>query len=251
MERIGKILRLSHFVREDGRTLIVAMDHGIVGITEGIEDILEIVKKVVEGGTDAVLVNIGAAEKVAKHFGGKISIVLTIPFDPEYVEFAVKLGVDAVKTTYFGQVPLSEEKYNQFCAIGRACEEWGIPWMAEVVPVNSQGKTIYDVETIKKAARIGSELGGDIVKTAYAGTPIEYKEVVKACLSPIVIMGGPKIENTADLLRVIKSSIEAGAIGGAIGRNIWQHKDPMKMTKAIASIIHENATIEEALKVIE
>jgi fructose-bisphosphate aldolase/2-amino-3,7-dideoxy-D-threo-hept-6-ulosonate synthase len=250
MLSIGKRLRLSRLTEKDGRTLVVAMDHSIVGITEGIENVLDVVEKVIEGGADAVLVNLGVARKIIEKFGGNIAIVLTIPFDPKYVELATKMGVDAVKTTYFGSVPLSEEKYNKFSAIGQACEEWEIPWMAEVVPVDSQGKTIFEIETIKKAARIGSELGGDIVKTAYAGTPKDYRKVVETSLAPIVVMGGPKMENIKDVLQMTKDSIDAGAIGGAIGRNIWQHKDPTKMTRVIASIIHENATVEEALEIL-
>lgn len=251
MKRIGKNLRLSRFLRKDGRTLVVAMDHGMGGMTEGIEDIVDTVQRMYEGGADAVMVNFGAVKKIVNKFSDKIGIILTIPFDPKYVEFAVKLGVDGVKTTYFGSIPLSEEKYNQFSSIGKACEEWEMPWMAEVVPVDSQGKTIYDVNIVKKAARIGSELGGDLVKTAYAGTVEEYKFVVKACFAPIVVMGGPKMENEKDVLQMIKNSIDAGAIGGAIGRNIWQHKNPTKMAKAITGIIHENMSVEEALKILQ
>jgi fructose-bisphosphate aldolase/2-amino-3,7-dideoxy-D-threo-hept-6-ulosonate synthase len=250
MPSIGKRLRLSRLTRKDGRTLIVAIDHGIVGITEGIENVLGIVEKVIEGGADAVLVNFGVARKIIEKFGGSVAIVLTIPFDPKYVELAVKMGVDAVKTTYFGPVPLSEDKYNKFSAVGQACEEWEIPWVAEVVPVDDQNKTIFEIEMIKKAARIGSELGGDIIKTAYTGTPSDYRKVIEASLAPIVIMGGPKMENVKDVLQITKDSIDAGAIGGAIGRNIWQHKDPVKMTRAIVSVIHENATTEEALEIL-
>jgi len=250
MPSIGKRLRLSRLTRKDGKTLIVAIDHGIVGITEGIENVLGVVKKVIEGGADAVLVNFGVARKIIEKFGGSVAIVLTIPFDPKYVELAVKMGVDAVKTTYFGPVPLLEDKYNKFSAIGQACEEWEIPWVAEVVPVDDQNKTIFEIEMIKKAARIGSELGGDIIKTAYTGTPSDYRKVIEASLAPIVVMGGPKMENVKDVLQITKDSIDAGAIGGAIGRNIWQHKDPVKMTRAIVSVIHENATTEEALEIL-
>ncbi|NHV06691.1 MAG: hypothetical protein HA495_05055 [Thaumarchaeota archaeon] len=250
MPSIGKRLRLSRLTRKDGKTLIVAIDHGIVGITEGIENVLGVVEKVIEGSADAVLVNFGVARKIIEKFGGSVAIVLTIPFDPKYVELAVKMGVDAVKTTYFGPVPLSEDKYNKFSAVGQACEEWEIPWVAEVVPVDDQNKTIFEIEMIKKAARIGSELGGDIIKTAYTGTPSDYRKVIEASLAPIVIMGGPKMENVKDVLQITKDSIDAGAIGGAIGRNIWQHKDSVKMTRAIVSVIHENATTEEALEIL-
>jgi len=63
---VGKILRLAHILRDDGRTLVVAMDHGMIGITEGIEEALNVVEKVIEGEADAILVNLGIARKVAE-----------------------------------------------------------------------------------------------------------------------------------------------------------------------------------------
>ncbi|MEM4290337.1 MAG: fructose-bisphosphate aldolase [Nitrososphaerota archaeon] len=249
-EKIGKNIRFKNMLGEDGRTLIVAIDHGINGTSEGIEDIVNVVQKVYEGGADAVMVNFGAVKKIVNKFGGKIRIIMTIPFDPKFVILAAKWGVDGVKTTYFGPIPLSEEMYVRFSSIFAACEEWEMPWIAEVVPTDSERKTVYDVNVIKMAARIGSELGGDIIKTAYAGTVEEFRGVVSSCLSPIVIMGGPKMESERDVLQMIKNSVEAGAIGGAIGRNIWQHKDPTKITRAIMGIIHENMDVDDALKLL-
>ena len=247
----GKILRIGNIVRSDGKTLVIAIDHGMGGMTQGIEDMENVVKKVIEGGADAVLLNLGIAKKIAKVISGKTGLVLSIPYNPSYVKLAAKLGADSIKTTYFGPVPLSEERMKQISEISLAAEEWGMPCMIEVVPLDSQGKTIYDVSIIKQASRIGAELGGDIIKTAYAGTTQEYKEVVQSCPVPIVVMGGPKMESALDLLKMVKNSIDSGAIGGAIGRNIWQYRDPTKITRAAISIIHQNATLEEALKILK
>ncbi|MEM3872079.1 MAG: fructose-bisphosphate aldolase, partial [Nitrososphaeria archaeon] len=62
MEKIGKFLRLNRILRKDGRTLVVAMDHGLGGTTEGIEDIVDVVRKVFEGGADAIMVNFGGVK---------------------------------------------------------------------------------------------------------------------------------------------------------------------------------------------
>lgn len=247
----GKILRMGNITRKDGRTLVIAIDHGMGGMTQGIEDIESVVKKVIDGGADAILANLGFANRIAGTIRGKIGLVLSIPYDPLYVKLATKIGADMIKTTYFGPVPLSEERMKQVSEITLAAEEWGIPTMVELVPVDNQGKTIYNVNAIKQAARIGSELGGDLIKTAYAGSPQEYKEVTRTCLTPIVVMGGAKMNSASDLLKMVKDSVDAGAIGGAIGRNIWQYKDPTKITRAAISIIHEKASLEEALKILK
>ena len=242
---------MGNITRKDGRTLVIAMDHGGGGTTLGIEDIEDVVEKVIEGGADSILANLGFARRIAKTIRGRIGLVLSIPYDPAYVKLAAQIGADMVKTTYFGPVPLSEERMKQIAEITLASEEWGMPSMVEVVPLDNKGKTIYDLSAIKQAARIGSELGGDVIKTAYVGSPNEYREVTRTCLTPIVVMGGPKMDSASDLLKMVKDSIDAGAIGGAIGRNMWQYKDPEKITKAAISIIHEKASLEEALKVLK
>jgi DhnA family fructose-bisphosphate aldolase class Ia len=247
----GKILRIGNITKKDGKTLVIAIDHGMGGMTQGIEDIESVVKKVIDGGADAILVNLGFAKKIASTISGRIGLVLSIPYNPAYVKLAAKLGADMVKTTYFGDVPLTEERMGQISEIALAAEEWGMPTMIEVVPLDKQGKTIYEVSSIKQAARIGSELGGDLIKTAYAGSPQEYKEVTRTCLAPIVVMGGAKMDSALDLLKMVKDSVDGGAVGGAIGRNIWQYKDPTKITRAAISIIHEKASVEEASKILK
>lgn len=251
MSILGKIIRLGNLLREDKRVLIVAMDHGMTGTTKGIEKIDETIKKVVKGGADAVMINVGVAKKHFEEIAGKVSLVLSIPFDAKYVEKAVKIGADAIKTTYFGLVPLEEHRMKQISEIARESDEWGIPYLVEVVPTDSSGKVLYNIEKIKQAARIGAELGGDLVKTAYPGDASQFKQIVDSCPVPIVVMGGPKMERDIQVLMIIRGCIDAGGAGASIGRNIWQHEDPFKMTKAIAKIIHENATVDEAFEALK
>jgi len=251
MRNVGKTIRAGNLLSDDGRTLIVAMDHGMIGITKGIEFMERVVESSIKGGADAVLITLGAAKRLAQKISGKLSMVLSIPFDPKYVELAAKIGADAVKTTYFGKVPLAWSDMARISSVAEAAEDWGVIYITEIVPMDEAGKTIYDLEVVKQAARIGSELGGDFVKTAYVGPASSYKAVVEASLTPIIVMGGPKMESPRDVLTMVKESLEAGAIGGAIGRNIWQYKDPEKMTKALAGIIHEDLSVEKALRLLE
>ena len=245
---VGKILRTHRITKKDGRTLIVAMDHALQGSFYGLEDIEDVVKKVMEGGADAVMVNWGMAKKIAEVIKGQMGLIISIPYDINYVKLAIKLGADGIKTTYFGPIPLSEERLKQIGEIALAAEDWGIPYIVELVPTDGEGKILYNIELIKRAARIASELGGDIVKTAYIGKSHEYKEVVKACKLPIVIMGGEKMNNLYDFLKMVRDSLEAGVIGGAIGRNIWQYKDPKRITEVLIGIIHDGLDVNEALE---
>ncbi len=248
----GKISRLESIFRDDGRALIVAMDHGMTGVFDGLENIETIAEKVIKGGADGLLVTPAAAKYlIKKGIKKRTPLIFSIPYDIRYVELAIKLDADAVKTTYFGPIPIDQQHMKLIWGISQSCDELGMPHMAEIVPADEKGKIIYDIEKIKHAARIGAELGGDIVKTPYVGPPSKYKEVVNYTFVPITIMGGPKIESIRDVLIMVKEAIDAGTTGGTIGRNIWQNNKPDKIVKALSSIIHEDKDVDEALKLID
>jgi len=109
-------------------------------------------------------------------------------------------------------------------------------------------KDRFDVQYVEYAARLGAELGVDLVKTYYTGSVETFRRVVKACHVPVVAAGGPRKETAKEALEMVKEVMEAGAIGVTIGRNVWAHPDPVGMTKAIRKIVMQNATVTEALK---
>ena len=78
-----------------------------------------------------------------------------------------------------------------------------------------------------------------------------FREVIDGCFVPVVIAGGPQMETDRDILEMVRGSIEAGGAGVSIGRNAFQHPKPSQVVKAISSIVHKNATVEEALEIVE
>jgi DhnA family fructose-bisphosphate aldolase class Ia len=53
------------------------------------------------------------------------------------------------------------------------------------------------------------------------------------------------------LLERTRIAIDSGASGVVYGRNIVQHPTPAKFIKAIRSIVHNGATVDEAMLVLE
>ena len=104
---------------------------------------------------------------------------------------------------------------------------------------------------IKHAARVGNEMGADLVKVSYTGSVETFKEVVLGCAVPVVIAGGPKMNSDREILEMVKGSIDAGGAGISIGRNVFQHRDPKRMVMAMSAIVHENSDVEEALKILK
>ena len=68
---------------------------------------------------------------------------------------------------------------------------------------------------------------------------------------PIVIAGGPKAKTDMDVLQMTEDAMKAGAKGVTYGRNIFEHKEPTKMTRALAAIIFRKETTKEAAKYLD
>jgi DhnA family fructose-bisphosphate aldolase class Ia len=103
---------------------------------------------------------------------------------------------------------------------------------------------------VAHAARLGAELGADIIKTNYTGDFESFKQVVECCPVPVIIAGGAKAETNREVLQTVSDSVAARGAGLSIGRNVFQHKDPAKMAKALCGIVHCGASVEQALKIL-
>jgi len=67
---------------------------------------------------------------------------------------------------------------------------------------------------------------------------------------PIVIAGGPKMGSDREVLEMVSSAMRAGARGVSIGRNVFQHKNPEKMVRALAAIVHQGESADKAVELL-
>lgn len=249
---VGRRERLGKFLKPDGKSLIVAFDHGIFyGPSPGSEKPGKVLEQIVEGGADGVLVTPGLAVRFADILAGRIGVILSVPMDPLYVEYAALIGADAVKTTFFGDVDdMDVFKIQEDIAV--VCESYGMPYVAEVVPAVREGgdfKPIPDKWLVQVAARKAAELGADMVKTLYTGSKESFREVVESTFIPVVILGGEKGDDRK-VLQTVRDAVDAGAAGVAFGRNVWRRDNPKAMVEALKAIIHEGKSVEEALEIL-
>jgi class I fructose-bisphosphate aldolase len=126
-----------------------------------------------------------------------------------------------------------------------------MPLLAMMYPRGERIKDEYDAKVIAHAARLGAELGADIVKVSYTGSVESFRRVVSGCPVPVVIAGGPKMSSDQEILEMVKGAIEAGSAGVSIGRNVFQHRDPSRMVGAISLLVHENTSVDEALSFLQ
>ncbi len=163
------------------------------------------------------------------------------------VRAALRLNASAVSMSIFVGSTREHETLLNLSNLVNECEEYGIPAMAVTAVGTELGKR--DARYLALASRIAAELGARVVKTYYCEEGFE--KVVRGCPVPIVIAGGPKADTEIEVFNWVYDSIQKGAIGVNLGRNIWQHDHPAPMAKAIRAIIHENAKPKEAQEVFE
>jgi DhnA family fructose-bisphosphate aldolase class Ia len=133
-----------------------------------------------------------------------------------------------------------------------ACHRWNLPVTAEALPRGFEKSDDYRTpENITFACRQAVELGADIIKTEYTGDQESFKEMCESVYAPVVILGGAKKVPERELLQEIKDAVEAGGAGVAMGRNIWGHENPARYAAAIAKLIHENCSVDAALKELD
>ncbi len=256
----GKEKRLRRIFREDGRTVIVPMDHGVTsGPMRGLRDVQGAVDRVAAGGADAVVLHRGMAMRVDT---GGLGLVIHLSGstrlgpDANYkvrvcsVEEAVRLGCDAVSVHVNVGSAQEHEMLTKLGEVADSCSGWGVPLLAMIYPRGPGIKDEHEAGVVAHAARLGVELGADIVKTNYTGDVETFREVLRGCPVPVVIAGGPRAKTKDGVLKTVYDSIEACGAGVSIGRNVFQHEDPSLMTRAIVGIVHKGFTIEEASRIL-
>jgi len=255
----GKTRRLKRIMQPDNRTVIVPIDHGVtVGPILGIENMQTIIDQLVKGNADAVLVHKGIAKRVDTGKAGLIVMLTGVSnLNPNpngkvqvcSVQEAIRIGADGV-SVHINVGAQDEDKMLQTLGkVSEECEQFGMPLLAMMYPRGPKITNEHAPEVVAHAARIGAELGADIIKTNYTGSINTFKTVIESCPIPVVIAGGPKCKSLTEVLQTTFDALQAGASGLSIGRNVFQCDNPTKITKALSSIVHQGVTVAQAQKI--
>ena len=255
------------FNKQDGRSVIIALDHGsIAGPMAGITNPSAIVKACVDAKTDAILTTKGFVDASLGEWDRHTSLILRLSggftvlggkFEEEIIvepETAVAYGATcAAITVKFGHEREGDFIKQASLAIDR-CHRFGLPVMVEAMAKGSiKGKEFAsnDSEAIKMVARMGAEIGADLIKTYYTGSIDSFARVVEGCPVPIVILGGAKTNSVQDVFKTIYDSLQAGGKGIAMGRNIWSFGKVEPMLEAVNGLVHGHWGVDKALAKVE
>ena len=240
------------------RALFLAYDHGfehgpkdLIGKSIDPEYILDLA---IKGEYTGIVLQKGIAEKyytdtryqrsvpLILKINGKTNIPQTAdPYSSMNcsVEYAKRLGAKAVGyTIYLG----SKQEEKMLADFGKIQEQAHQLKMAAIAWIYPRGSAVEDEtspEITAYAARIGLELGADMIKIKYSGSEETFRKAVQSAgKTKVVLSGGSKI-GEEEFLNIVESVIKAGATGIAVGRNVFQHQDPLAITEKIKKIVFD------------
>ena len=251
--RVSRILQ-----PEDGRTVMLAVDHGyFLGPTHRLENPATTIAPLLPYA-DAIMLTRGvlrtsvdpdADKPMVLRVSGGTSVLqedLSHETITTSVKEALRLNAAAVALSIFVGAPHEHESIANLAHLVNEAEEYGLP----VLAVTAVGKELKkrDARYLSLACRIAAEHGARLVKTYFCEG---FDKVAGSCPVPVIIAGGPKLETDLDALEMTRDALEAGAVGVDMGRNIWQHDTPVPMIRAVRAIVHEKATPKEAASLLK
>ncbi|MFT4282810.1 MAG: class I fructose-bisphosphate aldolase [Candidatus Woesearchaeota archaeon] len=238
----------------NGKTMILAYDqgfeHGPVDFNKKNVDPQYIFDIAIEGGYDAIAVQAGIAKHYYKGSNTRVPLVVKLnaktrfdnkdPISKQHtsVKHAASLGAVGVGYTIYLGSSHEQEMFKEFAKICEEAHDYGLTAICWMYPRGKSIKDEFDKKTLAYGARIAMELGADIVKLKYNGSMEDTKWVVdSAGKCKVVIAGGNKVDE-AEFLNMVKEVLSAGAVGLAVGRNVWQSDRPLALSRELMRLLH-------------
>ncbi|QBD81697.1 fructose-bisphosphate aldolase [Ktedonosporobacter rubrisoli] len=254
--------RYHRLFASDARSVTIAMDHGgTLGALAGFENAEKVLEQVIAGGADAILTTAGIARKFGQHLS-HVGLMIrcdgaTSPlFESSReqiveVETLLELSADAAAAMYFPGLERDRNTTIYFPFLAEKAHRWNIPIMAEALPYGfDPHPASHAVEAVASACRMAVENGADIIKTFYTGKREGFKHVIETSFAPVLVLGGPRVKNDEEFFALLREAMDAGASGVVIGRNVWQAPSPQAMTRALVAIVHHDASVADALRIL-
>lgn len=269
-----KQARMNRLFGASGNCFDVAIDHGMFNeksFLGGIEDMRSAIETVAAARPDAIQLPPGTAPilqsrpgkdrpalvlrtDIANVYGTPLPRKLFSEVIDRAVEQAVRLDA-ACAVVNLLMLPDEPEVYEacirNINRLKPACDDAGMPLMIEplVMQDNSKGGYMVDgnIDKILPLVRQAVELGADIIKADPCDDPTEYHRVIQIAQGvPVLVRGGGKVSDQEILSRT-KVLMEQGARGIVYGRNVIHHDNPAGMTAALMAIVHDGASVEDAM----
>lgn len=246
-ERMKKIMK-------DGKSLLIAFDHSVEHGPIAYPNIdlnpLRIAKIAIDGNANGIILHAGAARLVKDYLPKDFALIIKLTArtslvnDKSHIQSVVTtvdeakmIGADGVAFTIYVGSDYEYKMFEDFAQVKKRCLQLDMPLIGFMYPRSPKYKDKYNPKAIEYAARVGAEIGCDIVKTYYTGSKETFSKVVKNCFVPLLVAGGPEAKTKEEFLKNVQDCLEAGAKGFALGRNIWAREGSVELLKQVKSIL--------------
>lgn len=257
----GTANRRRRILKTGRGSLVVAFDHALVlGPIPGTINPSRQIARFIEGGADALLLNLGMMRHLAEAAPGENLPGLIARLDwttalgtanqvPRGAfrsclvarpEDALRHGADAAIVFLVvgsGDPDFDRSEIQRVAKVSRECEQLGLPLIVESVARGPAVQNPQDPEWLLLHTRIAAELGADVIKTEYTGDPESMRRVIDSCPIPILVLGGSRTGSDAEILNVVGGIMRAGAAGVFFGRNVFQAKNIPGLMKRIHAVL--------------
>ncbi|MFC6988708.1 class I fructose-bisphosphate aldolase [Haloplanus sp. GCM10025708] len=252
-------------ITRDGKALIVAYDHGLEHGPADFEpvpattDPSVVFDVATHDAVTALAVQKGVAEAYYPSYEDDVTLLAKLNGtsnlwmgEPDSsvnwsVDYAAEVGADAVGFTVYSGSNHEVEMFEEFRRAQEKAREHDMGVVMWSYPRGQGLKNDTSPDTIAYASRIGLELGADIAKIKYPGSPEAMEWAVQNAGDMKVVMSGGSKTSDEAFLSTVESAVDAGAAGLAVGRNVFQRENPTEILDALEAVIFEGATTREAL----
>lgn len=250
----------------DGKAMFLAYDqgleHGPKDFNEKNYDPYYIIDIALRNKFTGLIFHKGLAEKYHEHYSGKVPLVVKVngkdniaktePFSPVVcsVDYAVKLGAEAVGYTLYVGSPLESKAMEDFRQVQEAARDYGLPVIGWMYPRGQYVPNDVDPTIVAYGARVGLELGADVLKVKYTGSPETFRRVVQMAGEAKVVCAGGLKTDASTFLQQTRDILDVGACGVAVGRNVWQSDQPDNIARALEALIFGNAPVSKAAEAL-
>ncbi|CAN2226101.1 FbaB DhnA-type fructose-1,6-bisphosphate aldolase and related enzymes [Candidatus Nanopelagicaceae bacterium] len=266
------------FNSKSGKCINIALDLGVFGdssFSKGIEDLSKALPEIVKGKPDAIQLNPGGLKiynslKLDTDIAIALRLDVTNVYEARDIEypwdtaniatlqdaFAKNVNVVVLNLLNLDENSrLQEQCIQNIQLIGAKCREEGIPLMIEPLVMTAKpgagSASVGDVDKIAALVRQAVELGADLIKVDPTNPMSDFGQIVEIASGiPVLVRGGGSVP-AHELLERTRAAIDTGASGVVYGRNIVQHPTPAKFIQAIRAIVHKDASVDQAMLVLE
>jgi class I fructose-bisphosphate aldolase len=253
----------------DGKVLILAYDHGLEhgpadfrGVPESV-DPARTFEAATHPAVTSIAVQKGIAEAFYPSYEADVDLLMKLNGtsnlwmgEPDTavncsVDYAYEVGASSVGFTLYGGANNEIGMAEEFRDAQERAREYDMPVVMWSYPRGQGVKNDTKPDTISYAARLALELGADVAKVKYPGSQSAMEDAVRMAGPVKTVMSGGSKTSDREFLETVKSAMDAGGKGLAVGRNVWQREDPTHILDALEAVIFEEASVDDALAAAE